>query len=121
MLRHEFRPGKLVAGLVLTAAGVVYLGDAGDAWETPWFVVIPLVVGGLCLAGAVGFLDHAIREWRGAGRAGPRGSAGPTGPTGGAGPTGETGPTRETGSAGGAGTAGTADGERDAGPRGSVG
>ena len=43
MLRHDFRPGKLVAGLFLTAAGVVYLGDAGNAWQTPWFVVIPLV------------------------------------------------------------------------------
>ncbi|MBZ3907475.1 MULTISPECIES: hypothetical protein [Streptomyces] len=92
MLRHEFRPGKLVAGLVLTAAGVVYLGDAGDAWQTPWFVVIPLVVGGLCLAGAVGFLDHAIRGRRGAGRKGPTGPAN-RGTAAGAGPPGTTGET----------------------------
>ena len=25
-------------------------------WETPWFVAVPLVTGGLCLAGAVAFL-----------------------------------------------------------------
>lgn len=79
MLRHEFRPGKLVAGLFLAAAGVVYLGDAGGAWKTPWFVVIPLVVGGLCLAGAVASLDHEIRGRR---RAGRPGATGPTGAAG---------------------------------------
>ncbi len=81
MLRHEFRPGKLVAGLFVTAAGVVYLGDAGDAWQAPWFVVIPLVVGGLCIAGAVASLDHAIRGRRGAGRTGVSGPGVPAGPT----------------------------------------
>ena len=64
MLRHEFRPGKLVAGLFLTVAGITYAGDAGDAWDTPWFAVIPLVVGGLCLAGAVGLLTRAVRNRR---------------------------------------------------------
>ncbi|MEU1480178.1 hypothetical protein ACFYZ8_39705 [Streptomyces sp. NPDC001668] len=64
MLRHEFRPGKLVAGCFLAVAGITYAGDAGGAWETPWFAVIPLVVGGLCLAGAVGLLDRTIRNHR---------------------------------------------------------
>lgn len=62
MLRHEFQPGRLVAGTFLTLAGIIYAGDAGDAWETPWFVVIPIVVGGLCLAGAVGVLTRGIRR-----------------------------------------------------------
>ena len=112
MLRHEFRPAKLVAGLFLTAAGVVYLGDAGDAWETPWFVVIPLVVGGLCIAGAVATLDHAIRGRRGAGRMGPTGPMGPMGPTGmtdtrgPVGPVGPTGPVGATGPEGAAGATG---------------
>nr|WP_308011127.1 hypothetical protein [Streptomyces sp. AC495_CC817] len=97
MLRHEFRPGKLVAGLFLTAAGVVYLGDAGGAWKTPWFVVIPLVVGGLCLAGAVASLDHEIRGRRRAGRSGATGAMGPGGPAG---------PTGAAGSSGAAGTSG---------------
>ncbi|MFI8190683.1 hypothetical protein ACIF8T_18035 [Streptomyces sp. NPDC085946] len=74
MLRHEFQPGKLVAGLVLTAAGVVYAGDAGGLWDTPWFAVIPLVVGGLCLAGAAGFLAGRVRRRRGAGRPGTGGA-----------------------------------------------
>ncbi|MFG1672550.1 hypothetical protein [Streptomyces sp. Y7] len=65
MLRHEFQPGRLVAGAFLTIAGIAYAGDAGDAWETPWFAVIPLVIGGLCLAGATALLARAIRRRRG--------------------------------------------------------
>ncbi|MFF3329338.1 hypothetical protein ACFYWX_07180 [Streptomyces sp. NPDC002888] len=64
MLRHEFQPGRLVAGTFLTLAGVLYAGDAGGLWDTPWFVVIPVVTGGLCLAGAVSFLTRGIRRRR---------------------------------------------------------
>jgi hypothetical protein len=64
--RHEFQPGKLVAGLFLTATGAVYAGDAGGLWDTPWFVVVPLVVGGLCLAGATAALTRGIRGRGGA-------------------------------------------------------
>ncbi|MEV5016691.1 hypothetical protein ACIGW1_34505 [Streptomyces sp. NPDC053780] len=62
MLRHRFQPGRLVAGLFLMLAGVVFAGDAGGLWETPWFVIIPLVVGGLCLAGAVGVVTRSVRR-----------------------------------------------------------
>ncbi len=68
MPRHEPRPGKLVAGVVLVLTGVLYAGDAGGAWEIPWFVAIPLVTGGLCLAGAVAFLTGRLRRRRTAGR-----------------------------------------------------
>lgn len=68
MLRHEPRPGKLVAGVVLVLTGVLYAGDAGGAWEIPWFVAIPLVTGGLCLVGAVAFLTGRLRRRRTAGR-----------------------------------------------------
>ncbi|WP_406414537.1 hypothetical protein [Streptomyces sp. NBC_01614] len=64
MLRHEFQPGRLVAGTFLTLAGIIYIGDAGDAWETPWFVVIPIVIGGLCLAAAVALTTRGIRRRR---------------------------------------------------------
>ncbi|MFF6993702.1 hypothetical protein ACFY93_01860 [Streptomyces sp. NPDC008313] len=64
MLRHEIRPGKLVAGLFLACTGVVYAGDAGGWWTTPWFTALPLVVGGLSLAGATGAVSHAIRSRR---------------------------------------------------------
>lgn len=64
MLRHEFQPGRLVAGAFLTLAGIIYAGDAGGAWETPWFAVIPLVVVGLFLAGATALLARGIRRRR---------------------------------------------------------
>ncbi|MFD5158483.1 hypothetical protein ACFWMJ_10480 [Streptomyces hawaiiensis] len=64
MLRHELQPGKLFAGAVLVTAGVLYAGDAGGAWEIPWFVAVPLVTGGLCLAGAVALLTGRVRRRR---------------------------------------------------------
>ncbi|MFE4666359.1 hypothetical protein ACFRI7_04865 [Streptomyces sp. NPDC056716] len=64
MLRHEFQPGKLVAGFVVILAGIVYAGDAGGAWETPWFAIFPLVAFGLFLAGAVGVTGRFIRRRR---------------------------------------------------------
>ncbi len=53
-MRSDFRPGRLIAGLVLMTTAVVYFGDAGGAWVVPWFAGIPLVCGGLCLAAVVG-------------------------------------------------------------------
>jgi drug/metabolite transporter (DMT)-like permease len=67
VLRHEFQPGRLVAGCFLALAGVVYAGDAGGLWETPWFAVIPLVTVGLCLAAVVGMLSGAVRRRRAVG------------------------------------------------------
>ena len=64
MLRHEFQPGRLVVGVFLALGGALYAGDAGGLWETPWFAVIPVVTGGLCLAGAVGALTRGIRRRR---------------------------------------------------------
>lgn len=78
MLRHEFQPGRLVAGFFLATAGLVYAGDAGGLWETPWFAVVPMVVGGLCLAGAVGVVGRAVRRRRGlAGRTDPADATNP--------------------------------------------
>ncbi|MEU9185189.1 hypothetical protein AB0D14_11605 [Streptomyces sp. NPDC048484] len=64
MLRHEFQPGRLVAGFFIALTGVIYAGDAGGLWETPWFAVIPLVTGGLCLAAVTGGLAQGIRRRR---------------------------------------------------------
>ncbi|MFJ1734879.1 hypothetical protein [Streptomyces sp. NPDC088254] len=71
MLRHEFRPGRLVAGVVFTVVGVLYAGDAGGRWETPWFVVVPVVVGGLVLAGATGAVSRSLHRRREPARATP--------------------------------------------------
>ncbi|MEU6093950.1 hypothetical protein [Streptomyces sp. NPDC047079] len=64
MLRHEFQPGRLVAGAFLAAAGVVFIGDARGAWEAPWFAIVPIVGGGICLAALTGMLTRAIRRGR---------------------------------------------------------
>ncbi|MFJ9178897.1 hypothetical protein [Streptomyces sp. NPDC102360] len=64
-MRREFHPGRLVAGLVLLATAVVYVGDAGGAWDAPWFVGIPLVCGGLCLAAVVGTVRRMTSRPRG--------------------------------------------------------
>ncbi|MFD3564885.1 MULTISPECIES: hypothetical protein [unclassified Streptomyces] len=64
MPRHEFRPGKLVAGLFLTAAGALSLGDALGGWEVPWFAVLPVVSAGLSLAAVTGTATYAIRRHR---------------------------------------------------------
>ncbi|MFJ6564810.1 hypothetical protein ACIQMV_34195 [Streptomyces sp. NPDC091412] len=64
MLRHDFQPGKLVSGVFLTGAGVVYAGDAAGAWQAPWFLLVPMVVGGLCLGGAAAVVNRAVRRRR---------------------------------------------------------
>ncbi|MER5179559.1 hypothetical protein ABT009_14515 [Streptomyces sp. NPDC002896] len=64
MPRHEFQPGKLVAGAFLLAAGVAYLGDARGAWETPWYAIIPIVAGGLFLAAVTTGTTYAVRRSR---------------------------------------------------------
>ncbi|MEU8585492.1 hypothetical protein AB0C59_00530 [Streptomyces sp. NPDC048664] len=64
MLRHEFQPGRLIAGAVLAATGVLSLGDAYGAWRTPWFLVAPMVGGGLCLAALTGLVAGAMRRGR---------------------------------------------------------
>ncbi|MFJ9645212.1 hypothetical protein [Streptomyces sp. NPDC101206] len=62
MPRHEFQPGRLLAGLVLTAAGVLYLLDATGEVDTPWFLVVPMAAGGLVLASLVGMVTYAVRR-----------------------------------------------------------
>ncbi|WUM91898.1 hypothetical protein OG905_16525 [Streptomyces sp. NBC_00322] len=76
-LRHGFRPGKLVAGLAVLAAALLYAGDAAGSWQTPWFVVFPVVFGGLFLAGAVTWIHYGIRRRRSARRASSENTAAP--------------------------------------------
>ncbi|MGJ5890646.1 hypothetical protein DF268_27450 [Streptomyces sp. V2] len=64
MPRHEFRPGRLFAGLFLTLAGALYAGDAGGLWETPWFAMFPLVMFGLAVAGVAGATARTVRKRR---------------------------------------------------------
>ncbi|WP_405660063.1 hypothetical protein [Streptomyces sp. RK9] len=80
MLRHEFQPGRLVAGFFLAAAGLVYAGDAGGLWDTPWFAMIPIVVGGLFLAAATAAVAHGIRKARRPRTKGPAATGTPASP-----------------------------------------
>ncbi len=62
MLLHEFRPGRLVVGLTALALAALYAGDAAGAWTTPWYVVIPVLCGGLGVAGLVTWVAYGIRR-----------------------------------------------------------
>ncbi|MFF5702420.1 hypothetical protein ACFY7H_07935 [Streptomyces sp. NPDC012794] len=62
MRRHEFQPGRLLAGLVLTAAGVLHLLDASGETDVPWLLVVPFALGGLALAALVGMVTYAVRR-----------------------------------------------------------
>ncbi|MFD9335915.1 hypothetical protein ACFWBF_16110 [Streptomyces sp. NPDC060028] len=64
MRRHEFQPGRLIAGLVLIAAGVLYLLDAAGEADPPWFIVLPMAMGGLAFAAVVGMVTYAVRRDR---------------------------------------------------------
>ncbi|MGW6461143.1 hypothetical protein ACWF94_35335 [Streptomyces sp. NPDC055078] len=61
-LLHDFRPGSLVAGLTAILTALLFAGDAADSWQTPWFVVFPVVFGGLFLAGAVSIGHYSLRR-----------------------------------------------------------
>ncbi|MFF5781990.1 hypothetical protein ACFY7Y_34370 [Streptomyces virginiae] len=64
MRRHEFQPGRLIAGLALVVAGVLHLvGTTGEA-DLPWFAVVPITMGGLTLAALVGLVTYAVRRDR---------------------------------------------------------
>ncbi|WP_082317583.1 hypothetical protein [Streptomyces sp. NRRL WC-3549] len=64
MPRHEFRPGRAVAGLVLLALAGGYAADAAGAWRVPWTFVLPLFLGGLWLAATVTWVSYRMRRRR---------------------------------------------------------
>ncbi|MFD9378621.1 hypothetical protein ACFWBH_24265 [Streptomyces sp. NPDC059999] len=64
MRRHEFQPGRLIAGLVLLTAGTLCLLDAAGEVDLPWFAVVPMAAGGLALAAVVGVVTYAVRRDR---------------------------------------------------------
>ncbi|MER7106542.1 hypothetical protein [Streptomyces sp. NPDC000229] len=64
--RHEFHPGRLVLGLTALGIAALYAGDAARAWDTPWYAVLPLLCGGMVLAGAAGWIGYRARRRRAA-------------------------------------------------------
>ncbi|MFF8288284.1 hypothetical protein ACF068_03485 [Streptomyces sp. NPDC016309] len=64
--RHGFRPGRLVLGLTALGIAALYGGDVAGAWDTPWFAALPLLAGGLVLAGVAGWVGYRARRRRAA-------------------------------------------------------
>ncbi|MFF3555630.1 hypothetical protein ACFYXL_19760 [Streptomyces tsukubensis] len=76
-LLHGFQPGRAVAGLAALAATLLFAGDAAGSWSTPWFVVFPVVFGGLALAAGAGLIHYTLRRRRSAMSASSDGAAAP--------------------------------------------
>ncbi|GAA4904439.1 hypothetical protein ACFPM3_29655 [Streptomyces coeruleoprunus] len=66
MLRHEFRPGRLVAGATALGVATLYAGDATGDWQAPWYVVFPVLFGGLWLAATAAWIGYRVRRRRAA-------------------------------------------------------
>lgn len=64
MPRHEFRPGRAVAGLVMLTLAGGYAADAADLWEAPWVFFVPVFVGGLWLAATANWAAYLMRRRR---------------------------------------------------------
>ncbi|MDW6061972.1 hypothetical protein SAZ11_33060 [Streptomyces sp. FXJ1.4098] len=64
MKRHRFQPGRLTAGLVVLGTALAYGLDAAGEWDLPPFAPLPVLLGGLCLAGLVSALAFGARRRR---------------------------------------------------------
>ncbi|WP_208877516.1 hypothetical protein [Streptomyces armeniacus] len=83
MTRHRFEPARLVLGLLLLAAGLLYVLDAGGEPDVPTGVLLALVPAALVLGAVASLTTYGCRRFlaarRGEGRTavGPRGERGP--------------------------------------------
>nr|WP_299532429.1 hypothetical protein [uncultured Streptomyces sp.] len=64
MPRHEFRPGRAVAGLVMLALAGGYAADAAGAWRAPWAFFVSVLVGGLWVAATATWWAYRLRRRR---------------------------------------------------------
>ncbi|MEU8503499.1 hypothetical protein AB0C40_01975 [Streptomyces brevispora] len=69
MLRHEIRPGRAVAGLVMLALAAGYAADAAGLWDAPPAFFVALFTGGLWAAVLTTWVAYRIRRRREARRA----------------------------------------------------
>ncbi|MFC9947442.1 hypothetical protein [Streptomyces pratensis] len=84
MLRHEIKPGRAVAGLVMLALAAGYAADAAGAWNAPWTFFAPVFFGGLWLAATAAWVSYRVRRRREARKASAENPAAPGPPHGGA-------------------------------------
>ncbi|MDF6019299.1 hypothetical protein [Streptomyces sp. JH34] len=75
MPRHEFRPGRAVAGLVMLTLAGGYAADAAGAWNAPWTYFAAVFLGGLWLAATVTWVSYRARRRRAARRTAAEGAA----------------------------------------------
>ncbi|OEJ25457.1 hypothetical protein AR457_14325 [Streptomyces agglomeratus] len=64
--RHEFKPGKLISGLVVLGTAAAYTGDATGDWQIPAHLGLPVIFLGLLLAGAASWTAYSVRRRRAA-------------------------------------------------------
>ncbi|MBB4891798.1 hypothetical protein FHS39_000798 [Streptomyces olivoverticillatus] len=64
MRRHDFDPGRLVLGLVLLGGCLAYLAAARGWWHFPAYLLLPVLAGGLCVAGVASSLTLVVRRRR---------------------------------------------------------
>ncbi|WEH35463.1 hypothetical protein PZB75_20125 [Streptomyces sp. AM 4-1-1] len=62
MPRHEVRPGRAVAGVVMLALAGCYAAEAAGAWSLTWYFFVPLLCGGLSLAATATWLSYGLRR-----------------------------------------------------------
>lgn len=72
---HEFRPGRLVAGVTGLAVATVYAGDAAGSWDAAWYAAVPILFCGMALAALAAWAGYRVRRRRAA-RAASADSAG---------------------------------------------
>jgi hypothetical protein len=77
VLRHEIRPGRAVAGIVMLALAAGYAADAAGAWDVPWTFFVPLFAGGLWAAVTVTWVSYRLRRRRDARKASAENTAAP--------------------------------------------
>ncbi|ANW18559.1 hypothetical protein BB341_10110 [Streptomyces clavuligerus] len=63
---HPFQPGRLIIGVMALLLALLFGGDAAGAWHTPWWVAVPVVSSGLCLAGSAASAAYSVRRRRAA-------------------------------------------------------
>ncbi|WUT40300.1 hypothetical protein OID54_23150 [Streptomyces sp. NBC_00690] len=54
----------MLAGLTALTLTLLYAGDAAGSWHVPWFIVFPVITGGLSLAGMAGLVHYGLRRRR---------------------------------------------------------
>ncbi|ROQ66688.1 hypothetical protein EDD93_1096 [Streptomyces sp. 840.1] len=65
MLRHEIRPGRAVAGLVMLGLAAGYAADAAGAWHAPLTFFVALFTAGLWVSVLTTWAAYRIRRRRG--------------------------------------------------------